>query len=140
LAKKTIKAILSDKNFTVGMLTVPVSYGPICILNVFIMSWLQGFYDKLNGPIKDMNTVVSLYQVQGSIGCVIAFISMGLFGKVIDKLSVRITLPATLIFRGIVNYSVTFIKNPTDSYMFYIILPLTHFATYSVIIALKSYV
>jgi hypothetical protein len=140
LTKKTIKAILSDKNFTVGMLMVPIAYGPICILTVFTMSWLQGFYDKVNGPIKDMDTVVSLYQIQGTIGCVIAFFSMGIFGKFIDKLSVRIMLPATLIFRGIANYSVTFIKDPTDSYMYYIILPLTHFAAYSVVIALKSYV
>ena len=45
----------------VGYLMIPLTGGPIVMFEIYIMSWLMGFYNEDVGPIYDIDTVYSLY-------------------------------------------------------------------------------
>lgn len=65
---------------------------------------------------------------------------LGFIGKLSDKVSIRITLPASLIFRAIVFYGITLIEDPGKGPAYYLVVPFIHISYYSVIIIQYSYI
>lgn len=63
LTKKIFQAVLNNKDLMIGYLMVPITGGPIVMFEIYIMSWLQGFYNKETGPIYNIDKVYSLYQI-----------------------------------------------------------------------------
>lgn len=72
------------------------------------------------------------------MGYVEAFLLLGLVGIVVDKVSIKITLPLALLIRAAVFYLSYSIENPR-SVMFAIVVPMTHVAYFMVMIILNSY-
>ena len=119
---------------------IPLTGGPIVMFEIYIMSWLMGFYNKDEGPIYELDKVYSLYQIQGVAGCCAAFLCLGFVGKISDKVSIRITLPVSLLFRAMIFFLITRIKNPGEGPWYYISVPFLHVSYYSVIIIQYSYI
>lgn len=103
------------------------------------MSWLQGFVDEVNGPIKHKADVYNYYRIQGIGGCGLAFILLGFVGSLADKVSVKIVLPCTFLFRALVFFLAYLIKDPR-SVTFYLVVPLTHVSYYACTIVVLSYI
>lgn len=139
LTRQTVVATKENVNLFVCFCFIPFVAGPMIILEVYIMSWLIGFYDKDNGPIYDMDKVYDLYQLQGILGCGLAFFLLGFFGKLADSLPVKIVLPASFLFRAFIFFLVYRIKDPSNSIMFYIAVPLMHVCFYAVVISIQGY-
>lgn len=61
-------------------------------------------------------------------------------GSLIDKISIRVALPLTLLVRAGVYYIVFTIQNPVEeSYKFWICCPMMHVCYYFTEVAIKSY-
>ena len=82
------------------------------IFEIYIMSWLQGFYNENTGPIFDHDEVNSLYQYQGIAGCTSAFLLLAFVGKLIDTFSARVLLPLSFLTRGLLFFMTYLIKDP----------------------------
>ena len=72
------------------------------------------------------------------MGYVEAACLLGIVGIVVDKVSIKITLPIALLIRALVFYLSYSIDNPR-SLEFSIVVPMTHVAYFMVMIILNSY-
>ena len=138
LSKQIWAAVKQNKDILVGWIMLMLSGGVLVIFEIYLMSWLNGFFNKETGPIYDIDTVYRLYQLQGIIGCSLAFVILGFVGKVTDKVSIKIILPLSLMFRAVVFFLIYKIKDPT-SFVFYLIVPFAHVSYYSVVIGQQAY-
>lgn len=85
-----------------------------------------------------MDTVYKLYQVQGILGCSLAFLLLGPFGKLSDKVSVKYILPFSLLTRALICFMTYRIRDP-NNWSFFICVPLLHVTFYATTISLSSY-
>lgn len=129
----------SNKNLLIGFLIIPFTGGPMIVFEIYIMSWLMGFYNPETGPLYEMDEVFKLYQLQGILGCTFAFVLLGFVGRLVDKFSVRYVLPLSLMIRGLIFSMVWKIKDPTH-WSFYLAVPLTHVSYYIVVMTNNAYI
>ena len=108
------------------------------IFEIYIMSWLQGFFNEKTGPIFDHSEVNSLYQYQGIAGCLSAFILLAFVGKMIDTFSAKILLPLSFFTRGCL-FLLTYLIEDPHSVQYYITVPMLYVSHYSTVIILMSY-
>lgn len=108
------------------------------VVEIYIMSWLISSYDAAKGPVYEMDTVYKLYQVQGILGCSLAFILLGPFGRMSDMVSVRYILPLSLMMRAFICFLTYRIRDPTK-WGFFLYVPLLHVTFYATTISLSSY-
>ena len=57
----TYKVFKRDMRLPVGMSLFGIALGPMIVFEVFLFSWLRGFYDPENGPIRSFSEIYSLY-------------------------------------------------------------------------------
>ena len=110
--------------------------GPMLILTLYIQSWLKEFSDK--GDISDERTDF-LYQYQGTSGCLCCFFLLGILGRLFDTMSIKISLPITLILRALSWFSLYTIEDP-NSWFFFLMIPLTHVMYFATKITAESYI
>jgi hypothetical protein len=104
---------------------------PMMILEVYLMSWLNALNKE--GLFPTENDMWTLYTWQGTLGCVFAFVFLGFFGYVIDKVTVKIMLPLTFLIRAGVYYMCYTIKDPWDHKVrFFATVPFIHVTLYMV--------
>lgn len=53
LSRNSYKACKYNHNLIFGLLLEMFSGGPMVIFEIYVMSWLNGFYDEEKGPIYD---------------------------------------------------------------------------------------
>lgn len=114
------------------------SGGPMIIFEIYIMSWLQGFYNEDTGPIYEEAQVKTLYQYQGIAGCASAFCLLAFVGKIIDTFSPKILLPLSFFIRGVL-FLLTYLITDPNSYEYYFVVPMLYVSHYSTVIILLSY-
>lgn len=108
------------------------------ILEVYLMSWLNALNKKGLFPTKD--DMYNYYSLQGTLGCVFAFVFLGFFGFLIDKVSVKITLPLSFLVRAGVFYMCYTIENPWEQKVkYFATMPFIHVTLYMVTISINSY-
>ena len=104
------------------------------------MSWLMGFYNEDEGPIYDINSVYKLYQLQGIVGSTVAFLCVGFIGKISDKVSIKITLPISLLFRALIFFLMTRVEHPSKDALYFVAMPFYMLSYYAVVIVQSSYI
>lgn len=78
--------------------------------------------------------------MQGTLGCILAFLFLGFFGFLIDKISVKIMLPITFLIRAGVYYMCYTIKDPWNHKVrFFMTVPFIHVSLYMVNMTILSY-
>ena len=80
------------------------------IVEVYLMSWLNAFNTDGDFPTKD--DMYHFYELQGTLGMALVFVFFGFVGYIVDKLSIRATLPLALLVRIGVFYMIYTINNP----------------------------
>ena len=63
LTKIAFTQIATNHRLLFGFILLIFWWGPQCIFEIYIMSWLNGFYDEQNGPIRDKDEILNLYQI-----------------------------------------------------------------------------
>lgn len=131
------KTCKENRNLIAGFLIVPFIFGPIVIYEIFINSWINSFYDPVNGPITEKSTVLYLYQYQAITGSLIATFVSPFWGKLADSLSPKVYLPCAFLLRAAL-YLMTFLYADPTSYTFYIFVPMLHISD-GLYILIQSY-
>lgn len=118
------------------MILTSLIAGPQIVLILYIQAWLKDFSTK--GVIDDA-TSDFLYQYQGTAGCLCCFFLLGLVGRLFDTMSIKISLPITVLCRAAVFFAIYSIKNP-DTWFFYLIIPVVHVTFFASILLPVSYI
>lgn len=63
LTKIAFGQILTDRRLAFGYVLAIFWWGPICFSEIYLMSWLEGFVDPINGPLKNEDEKNRLYQI-----------------------------------------------------------------------------
>ena len=84
LFKTTISTCRQNKRLIIGYILIPFMSGPAVLLEIFINSWLYTYYDKVNGPIKDEQRILYLFEYQAIAGCLVGTFAAPIFGKIAD--------------------------------------------------------
>lgn len=90
---------------------------------LYIRNWIFNFYDKEKGPLKSVDEVNTLYQYQGTVGTIVAFVMILFMAKFIDRLSPRVMITFGFFQRALLNASYYFMKSPKST-VFLIVSPL----------------
>ena len=80
------KSIRENKELIISFLIAMEAQGANTLADTYLMSWLESFIDKKNGPLFSKDEAVYLYQYQGVSGAIASFVLLYFFGKITDKL------------------------------------------------------
>lgn len=82
--------------------------------------------------------MMDLYQLQGTIGCLVSVVLIHLVGGIFDKVSPKIMVPMTILARGSTFYIISQIQDPSN-WSFLVIVPLMHFVYHSSALTISAY-
>ena len=141
LSSQLYQAVKSNPNLLFGWLFMIPAAGPSIILEIYLMSWLQGYYSEDGTmPFKDQDQVYHYYQLQGTIGYAVAFCALGLVGKAVDMIPLKFTFPFFFCFRALMYYLTYKITDPVSQRsLYFFAVPLLHGSFQAVIIVITSF-
>lgn len=106
LSKEAYLECKRNKNLLFGYIICMIVAGPQVVIEIYLYSWLSSFHDGENPKLKSKAEVLDLYQIQGIIGMIVAFIFLLAVGSIIDKVPFKIMMPLGLSFRALVFFMI----------------------------------